>query len=239
MKIKTAAVIIIGDEILSGQVNDKNAYFLATMLQNLGVELGLIVTIPDNIETIAKWVSSLSREYDFVITSGGIGPTPDDMTRDGIAKGLGLKLELNKEAEAELNMYYKGKMNEKRLLMAYLPEKTVIIRNPETGAPGFKVKNVYVFPGVPILLEKLFETVKEDFRSEPIYKKSFTTNVGESFFAHLMDELPLKFKDVSVGSYPKIEKKPYCAELVLKSRNKDRLEKASKWLYEEIKKIEV
>jgi len=239
MKIKTAAVIIIGDEILSGQVYDRNTYFLASKLQNLGTDLKIIVTIPDDIATIAEWVSSFRQKYDFVITSGGIGPTPDDKTREGIAKGVGLNLELNKEAKKELDLYYKGKINEKRLLMAYMPEGAAIIKNPETGAPAFKIENIYVFPGVPILLEKLFEIVKEEFRSVPIYKESFITNIGESFFAHLMDEIPLKFKEVSVGSYPKIEKKPYCAELVLKSRNKEELEKARKWLYMQIKKIEV
>jgi molybdenum cofactor synthesis domain-containing protein len=221
-----AAIVIIGDEILSGHTLDSNSGWLAGQLFDLGVLVELIITIPDNKETIIKWISKLSEEYDFVFSTGGIGPTHDDVTRKSIAEAFGLPCVCHPEAERILKDFYGSKITESRLSMAYLPEGVTLIRNPISAAPGFILKNVYVFPGIPELLKLMFSQVIEKFDYSRFKTKVVKTKLPESVYAKKLFLATEKFPDVLIGSYPKIYDPECKTEIVLKSKDEAVLQEA-------------
>ena len=237
MQEGTAAIVVIGNEILNGSTQDTNSHWLVTRLNDLGMEVGRILVIPDVMDTIVHEVGSLAREYEFVITTGGIGPTPDDLTREAVARAAGRKLVLNQEAAEMIRASHGWKATETQLTMAELPEGCRLIGNPHTGAPGFIVDNVYVFPGIPKLLHTMFDLVAEDFRRGSFFQETIRVMVGESKFAHVLREAGERFPEVEIGSYPKYEDIAW-VEVRVRCRNEEMVKSAASWLRDKLAEIE-
>jgi molybdenum cofactor synthesis domain-containing protein len=234
---RNAAIIVIGNEILSGDTQDTNSYWLAQNLFSLGVKVELIITVPDDIEVIDHFVRPIRDKFSFILVSGGIGPTPDDVTRQAIARVYDAPLEVNEDAKKALVKFYHGDVNDVRLQMAHLPVGCRLIANELTGAPGFAIGNCYVFPGIPRLLHEMFEEVRDEFATDPIYSGWFTCNIGESRFAHLMLDAQERFPMVSVGSYPRLEGS-YRVKVVCRSRNERQMKDALAFLETGIRRLE-
>ncbi len=200
----TASIIIIGDEILSGRTNDTNSNFIAKNLLKEGIKLEEVVIIKDDKKTIIERVLNYSQKYSYVFTTGGIGPTHDDITSESISEAFKLKYKINKEAFRILDNYYpKGEFNESRQRMAKMPSGAELILNPITAAPGFKINNVYVLPGVPEIMEKMFmELLNKLKKGKPKIVTTINTNLYESKIAISLKDIQKKYKESSIGSYP-------------------------------------
>ena len=204
MNSLTAGIIVIGDEILSGRSQDTNSNFIAKKLIKVGIKLEEIIVIKDEEKKIIDTVKKYSKKYSYVFTTGGIGPTHDDITSESISKAFSLKYETNLEAYKILDKYYpKGDFNESRQRMAKMPTGCKLILNPMTAAPGYKIKNVYVLPGVPEIMQIMFlELIKTIKKGKPKLVITINTNLYESKIAILLKEIQEKYKDASIGSYP-------------------------------------
>jgi len=233
-----AAIIVIGDEILSGLTPDLNSGWLAKQLFDLGVFANIIITIPDNREVIIDWVVKLSKEYDFVFTTGGIGPTHDDVTRESMAKAFNHRFVLHPEAEKYLRDFYKDRITESRLSMAYLPEGVKLIRNPISAAPGFIIENVFVFPGIPELLKLMFSQIIENFNYSQFHIRLIKTNLPESVYAKELFLTAEKYPSVIIGSYPKIYDTTCKTEIVLKSKRESDLQDAFEHVESLVQKLQ-
>ena len=200
----TAGVIVIGDEILSGRTLDTNSNFIAKKLIDAGIELVEVIVIQDNKKTIIEKVLNYSSKYSYVFTTGGIGPTHDDITSESISEAFELNYEFNQKAFEILSNYYpKGEFNESRQRMAKMPAGSELIINPMTAAPGFKIKNVYVLPGVPEIMQVMFtELVKTINKGNPKITRTINTDLYESKIANHLKNIQNKYKDSSIGSYP-------------------------------------
>ncbi|RJQ49618.1 MAG: competence/damage-inducible protein A [Nitrospiraceae bacterium] len=200
--LKTAGIIIIGNEILSGKVRDVNSYFLACELRMLGVDVRRISVIPDEPELIGKEAVEFSRAYDYVFTSGGVGPTHDDVTMSGIAKGFGVRLVVHTEIEKFLSVRYQDVMNPSVLKMAEVPEGAGIIFNDSMRFPVVLFHNIYIFPGIPEYLTAKFTVIRERFRTATFFLKRVFLNAHESEFAAILNLVVENNPDVQFGSYP-------------------------------------
>lgn len=202
----TASILIIGNEILSGRVQDKNINFIANRLNDKGIFLKEVRIIPDIKEDIIEAVNHLRKKYNYLFTTGGIGPTHDDITTACIAEAFTVNLSLNEEVKTEIAAYYQGKgeqLNEARIKMAYFPEGAELIANNLTKAPGFKLDNVFVLAGIPIIMNEMFGMVEKYIASSSkIISKSLKIFVGESLIAKELSELQNKYKQIDIGSYP-------------------------------------
>ena len=200
----TAGVIVIGDEILSGRTLDTNSNYIAKKLIDVGIELVEVIVIQDNKKTIIEKVLNYSSKYSYVFTTGGIGPTHDDITSESISEAFELNYEFNQKAFEILSNYYpKGEFNESRQRMAKMPAGSELIINPMTAAPGFKIKNVYVLPGVPEIMQVMFtELVKTINKGNPKITRTINTDLYESKIANHLKNIQNKYKDSSIGSYP-------------------------------------
>ena len=222
----TAGILVIGNEILSGKVVDTNSPYLCEQLRELGVDVERILTIPDVIETIAAEVKMMSQTYDFVFTSGGIGPTHDDMTIDGIAAAFGRSLEQN-ESIADRMQRGTGKvLNESQLKMAQVPEGAVLIDSGDMWFPLVIVENVYIFQGIPELLKKKFDSVRDRFRGVPFVVRHVYVTKRESDIAESLHELLGEFPELALGSYPKLTEEDFRVLLTLESRDGDYVQRA-------------
>ena len=204
--MKTASIIIIGNEILSGRTQDTNSNFLAKMLVDRGISLTEVRVIPDDHSIIGRVVSSESNRKDYVFTSGGIGPTHDDITAEAIASCFRVPLITRDDAVDLLAKNYKnGKkdLNPARLRMARIPKGAKLIKNKISGAPGFIIKNVFVMAGVPQIFEAMVNEIISDIGSaNPILSKSIKVFKKESELSDLLREYADKYKEISIGSYP-------------------------------------
>ena len=200
----TAGIIVIGDEILSGRTQDSNSNFIAKNLLKEGIKLEEVVVIKDDKKTIIDTVINYSQKYSYVFTTGGIGPTHDDITSESISEAFNLEYEVNKDAFKILDNYYpKGEFNESRQRMAMMPNGSELILNPMTAAPGFNIKNVYVLPGVPEIMQIMFlELIKKLKKGKPKLVITINTNLYESKIAFFLKDIQNKYKDSSIGSYP-------------------------------------
>ena len=224
--MSSAGILIIGNEILSGKVVDENSPYLCHELRELGVDVERILTIPDVIETIANEVRAMSDRYDHVFTSGGIGPTHDDLTIEGIAQAFGRPVELNESIADRLRRNARGEINESTMKMAMIPQGASLLDAGDLWFPLVVIENVYVFPGVPELLRKKFESSRERFRGVPFELKHVYVTVHESEIAAELHELLVEFPNLLLGSYPKIRETEYRAMLTLESRDTGYLERA-------------
>ena len=186
-KIYKSAIIIIGNEILSGRTQDTNTSTLANWLNSIGVSVGEVRVIPDIENIIVDTLNILSSKYDYIFTTGGIGPTHDDITAESVSKAFGLKYEIHKEAYKILETYYKpGEFNEGRQKMVWMPENANLILNPTSGAPGFSVENVFCLPGVPSILKSMLGGLTNSIvGGEPILSLTISLRTVESEIADL------------------------------------------------------
>lgn len=206
MRQPTAAMVVIGDEILSGRTRDSNAHHLANVLTEIGVALREVRMIADDPDEIMSAVRAMSQRYDYVFTSGGIGPTHDDITADAVASAFGTNIDVRPDAREILERHYRGtgrELNAARLRMARIPEGATLIDNPVSGAPGFQIENVRVMAGVPAVFEAMLESVRSGLTGGPrMLSHSFRCEIGEGDLAGPLGEIASKFPDVSMGSYP-------------------------------------
>jgi molybdenum cofactor synthesis domain-containing protein len=227
---RTAAILIIGNEILSGKIKDENSPHLARELRALGVDLRSIEVVPDDVGLISDRVSAFSRAYDFVFTSGGVGPTHDDVTMRGVARALGLGTVVNEKMAEFLTEKCGVGGQEAVMKMAEVPEGAELIEVEDMRFPPVRVKNVYVFPGVPEYLRQKFEAIKERFRGEPFRLRRVFVNEEEFCIARHVDRVDEAFPEVMIGSYPKLNESDHKVVLTLEATDKKMLDKAVEML---------
>lgn len=217
--LTTAALLPIGDEILRGETLDTNSAFLAAELSARGVEVRRILTIPDELELISVALAEAMAAHTYVISTGGIGPTPDDLTRQAAALACGVELVLNEAAAEEYAAKIGHPLNPGQLEMCRLPAGCRLIHNPSVGPPGCIVRNLYVLPGVPGIMKAMWEGIREEFQGVPETRLSFKAGVPESRFASLMQSLGTRFPQVKIGSYPRRIEDGWEVEIRLRSRD--------------------
>jgi len=234
----TAAILIIGNEILSGRTKDTNTSTLAIWLNSLGVKVEEVRVIPDIEETIVNTLNILRKKYNYIFTTGGIGPTHDDITAKSISKAFGLKYEINKEAYKILESYYKpGEFNEGRQKMCWMPANAKLILNPTSGAPGFIVENVFTLPGVPSILQSMLGSLKNTIvGGEPIISKTINLKTVESEIAKSLEFVQNNNKDVEIGSYPFFRAGKLGVAIVLRSENQSKINNCNSQIMEFVKK---
>ena len=223
---KTAGIVIIGNEVLSGKTRDTNSHFFCTELRQLGVEVQKISTIQDDIEIIGKEVAAFSDRFDYVFTSGGVGPTHDDVTIEGVAHGLGVKVVRHPDIEGRMRQRLGDQVNEARLRMANVPEGATLLATEAPFAAIVKIRNIYIFPGIPRILEERFHAIKERFRDTPYYLKNVYVRYGEGVIASILNELLVNFPNLMLGSYPVLELPDYKVKVTLESKDANYLEQA-------------
>ena len=232
-----AAILIIGNEILSGRTQDTNTSTIALWLNSLGVKVQEVRVIPDVEETIVKIVNLLRKNNDYVFTTGGIGPTHDDITAQSISKAFSLKYEIHKEAYKILEEYYKlGEFNEGRQKMVWMPQNANLILNPTSGAPGFSVENVFCLPGVPSILKSMLGGLKNKIvGGEPILSHTISLRTVESEIASSLTKVQDQNKDVEIGSYPFFQAGKLGVSIVLRSENQSKIDICNSEILEFIK----
>ena len=238
-----AAILIIGNEILSGRTQDSNTSTLATWLNSIGVKVGEVRVIPDVEKTIIDTLNLLRKSYNYVFTTGGIGPTHDDITAESVSKTFGLKYEIHKEAFKILEAYYKpGEFNEGRQKMVWMPEGANLILNPTSGAPGFNVENVFCLPGVPSILKSMLGgLINSIVGGEPILSHSINLKTIESEIANSLTEVQNENMDVEIGSYPFFKAGKLGVSIVIRSEKQSKIDNCVKHIlkFVEEKKIEI
>ena len=231
-----AAIIIIGNEILSGKTQDLNIQFIATELGNLGIRLKEVRVIPDLEDDIISVVNTLRTKYTYVFTTGGIGPTHDDITSESVAKAFGVKYVLDHKAkkliEEHLTKCKKG-IRPDHIRMAYIPESAELLLNEETGAPGFKIENVFVMAGVPYIMQAIFKEAKKHLKNgKPIISKSIELFISEGAIAKDFGLLQNKYPSIEMGSYPFTKEARWGTNLVLRGDDPELIDAAMKELLE-------
>ena len=238
-----SGIIIIGNEILSGRTKDLNTSTLSKWFNSIGIKVVEVRVIPDIEKTIVNTINELKQKFDYVFTSGGIGPTHDDITSESVSKAFGLKYEVHKEAYKILEKYYEtSDFNEGRQRMSWMPSKANLILNPASGAPGFYVENVFCLPGVPSILESMLPSLTNKLiGGEPILSKTISLRTLESEIAKPLKQVQEKNKDVDIGSYPFFRKGKIGVSIVLTSKEQSKIDKCSSQILEFIKekKIEI
>ena len=222
----TAGILVIGNEILSGKVVDENSPYLCRELRTLGVDVERILTISDDIDLIADEVKMMSDAYDHVFTSGGIGPTHDDVTVEAIAQAFGRELELCESIYERLRRATGARPNESQKKMAMIPAGASLLDSGDLWFPLVVIENVYVFPGVPELFRKKFDSSRERFRGVPFELRRVFVTVHESDIAQDLHDLLSEFPELLLGSYPKIAEQTFRVMLTLESRDADYLQRA-------------
>jgi len=244
-KIKkvNAAILIIGNEILSGRTQDTNTGTIALWLNSIGVKVQEVRVIPDIKKTIIDTVNLLKENNDYVFTTGGIGPTHDDITALSIAEAFGVRYEIHKEAFKILELYYKpGEFNEGRQKMVWMPQNAKLILNPTSGAPGFSVDNVFCLPGVPSILKSMLGGLKNEIvGGKPILSKTISLRTVESEIAKSLTNVQDNNKDVEIGSYPFFQAGKLGVSIVIRSEEQSKIDACASQILNFIneKKIEV
>lgn len=222
-RITTAGIIIIGNEILSGKVHDSNSFFLASELRALGVNVMRISVIPDDIETIGQEAALFSRSFDYVFTSGGVGPTHDDVTMEGIASGFGVRLVRNSDLEERLRARYGESVNDAVLKMAAVPEGSEIIARRDNRFPAIAFRNIFIFPGIPRYLEDKFISIRERFRAPSLYLRRLFLHAEEADIASELNAVVAEHPGVAFGSYPVLDNEEYTIIVTAEARSEDML----------------
>ena len=227
-KVVTACVVIIGNEILSGRTQDENVAYLARGLNEAGIRLREVRIIPDDAAEIVATVNEVRRKFDHVFTTGGIGPTHDDITSACIAQAFGVSLIIHPEARRLLESHYPpGGLNEARLRMAQVPEGAALLPNPISRAPGFQLGNVYVLPGVPQIMQAIFSELRHRLRGgDKVLSRSVSCTLAEGTIARPLAELQERYGDLEIGSYPYFRRSDFGTTLVLRGTDRTRLEAA-------------
>ena len=223
--MRQASLIIIGDEILSGRTEDKNLAYLANWLGKIGINLSEVRVILDDEEAIIMAVNNLRKKYDYVFTTGGIGPTHDDITTESIAKAFGVETRIDDDALEKMQEFLAGKeLTEPLLKMLHIPEGGELIYSPATKAPGYKIGNVFVMAGIPKIMQGMLEGMYDYLeKGDVVHSKSLEIMIGESFFAEDLTKIQKQCPHVSVGSYPFSKDGVYGATIVLRSTQESEL----------------
>jgi FAD synthetase len=223
---KTAGIILIGNEILSGKTRDENAAYLCRELRALGVDVRRIVVIPDEVGVIAEEVAAFTQAFDVVFTSGGVGPTHDDVTIEGVARAMGVPVVRHPELVALLERHYRDRLTEAALRMAEIPEGADLVTGDSLRFPTIVMRNVYVLPGVPEIFRRKFDALRERFRDQPIHLRNVFVRIGEGALAAYLNELLELYPLLQLGSYPEFSNPEYQVKVTLESRDRGYLEQA-------------
>jgi len=236
-----AAIIVIGNEILSGRTQDVNVAFLSKWLNDLGVRVSEVRIIEDEEESIVNCINEVKNKFKYVFTTGGIGPTHDDITSKSIARTFKLKYDFHKEAYNILEKYYSpGEFNEGRKKMAKIPEGASLIYNPSSGAPGFIVENVFCLPGVPSILKSMTDGLKDKIiGGKKILSETISVHTVESEIAKSLEETQNQFKNVEIGSYPFFRLGKIGVSIVIRSTEKKQIDDCYKQIVSFLKKKEI
>jgi molybdenum cofactor synthesis domain-containing protein len=225
--VKSAAIVVIGDEILSGKFAEENAAFLIRELRDLGVALRRVVYVPDVVEDIAEVVEACARRYDHVFTSGGVGPTHDDLTMEGVARAFGGRVVRSEKLEELLRGYYGAGLVERNLRMADVPEGAELL---DAGLPAWPVaayRNVYILPGVPAIFRAKFAAIRERFREAPWFTRRVYCLADEGALAEHLDAIVAAHPGVSVGSYPRLERVEFKVIVTLEGKDQAVVDRAT------------
>jgi molybdenum cofactor synthesis domain-containing protein len=232
LTIKTAAMIVIGDEILSGRTQDKNISFVATELGTIGVQMKEVRVIPDVTLEIVDALNYCRAKYDYVFTTGGIGPTHDDITADSVAAAFGVAINHHPDAMALLTEHYKKsgvEFNDARKRMARIPDGALLVDNPVSIAPGFNIENVYVMAGVPQIMQAMMGSILPSLQGgAKMISKTVRVSMPEGKVAQTLGTLQKKYPDVSMGSYPYFKEGRIGTNLVFRSIYDGKLDDAFK-----------
>ena len=232
MEQPTASMLVIGDELLSGRTQDANMHHLANKLTEIGINLSEARFIRDDAAVIVSNIIELSTKFDYLFTSGGIGPTHDDITTDCVAEAFGRQVSVRSDAFNILKKYYDGKgieLNEARLRMARIPEKADLIENLISGAPGYIIENVYVMAGVPRIFQSMLQTVLPNLKKgTPTLSISIKLYKGEGDIALELEQIVKAFSKLTFGSYPFNENGIHGTNIVIRGKDKKLMIKAEK-----------
>jgi len=228
---RTAAVVVIGNEILSGKVRDDNSPYLAAELRALGVALRLILVVPDEEEEIARVVRECSRRFDYVFTTGGVGPTHDDVTFRAVARAFGVGLRESPEIKRSI-LRRCPQPSEEVLSMARVPQGAEVLELPGVSFPPVRMGNVYIFPGIPQYLREKFQALRERFRERPFFTRRVYVAQEECHIATELRRLDEEFPQVQVGSYPQVDAPGHKVVVVLEGQDEQVLEEALQRLLE-------
>ncbi len=238
-----AAILIIGNEILSGRTQDTNTSTLATWLNSIGVKVSEVRVVPDIEKIIIDTLNTLRDSNNYVFTTGGIGPTHDDITAESVSKAFGTEYEIHKEAYKILEAYYKpGEFNEGRQKMVWMPKNAELILNPTSGAPGFSIENVFCLPGVPSILKSMLGSLKNRIvGGEPILSFTISLKTVESEIADSLTKVQNQNKDVEIGSYPFFHAGKLGVSIVIRSEDQSKINICNTQILEFVnkKKIEI
>jgi len=238
-----AGIIIIGNEVLSGRTKDINTSTIAIWLNSLGIKVNEVRTIPDDEKIIIDTVNELRKNFNYVFTTGGIGPTHDDITAESISKAFNLEYGFQKEAFSILENYYKpGEFTEGRQKMAKMPTTANLILNPSSGAPGFYVENVFCFPGVPSILKSMIGGLNNVLvGGEPVLSKTLNLRTVESEIAKSLSDVQDHNKEVEIGSYPFFRAGKLGVSIVLRSTDQSKIDQCNDQIlkFVKIKDIEI
>ena len=227
---KTAAMLVIGDEILSGRTQDANSNYVARQLTAIGIDLKEVRVVGDVEEEIVAALNALRSRYDFIFTSGGIGPTHDDITADAVAKAFGVGIDYHPEAYALLEARYApGEFNQARKRMARVPDGGTLIKNSASVAPGFQIENVFVMAGVPMVMRAMMEEVLPRLpRGAPVLSVTISTALAEGTIAQGLADIQKAYPQTAIGSYPWYRDGKFGAQLVVRSRDQAAVEAAAR-----------
>lgn len=232
----TAAVLVIGDEILSGRTKDQNIGFIADHCTAIGVQLKEVRVVPDEEPEIIAALNALRARYDYVFTTGGIGPTHDDITLECVAQAFGVPCTLHPQAHAILQEWYKdrpGQLNAARLRMATAPEGSTLIVNPVSRAPGFRMGNVFVMAGIPQIMQSMFDYVKPALEGgRPILSRSVRCNLPEGVIAKGLEDIQNRHPDCDLSPYPWEKDGNFGTSLVVRGRDPECVDAATREVVE-------
>jgi len=225
----TAGFLVIGDEILSGRTKDKNIGFLADYLTAIGIDLKEVRIVPDEQDEIVTALNALRAAYTYVFTSGGIGPTHDDITADSVAAAFGVSIDVDPRARAILEDHYpQGELTPARLRMARIPEGADLIENPVSKAPGFRIGNVHVMAGVPMIMQAMMDAIAPTLKTgRKMLSRSVDADVPESRLAEQIGQIQETFPDTLIGSYPRTKDGRFTTQIVVRSRDETLLSQAT------------
>lgn len=222
--VSTAGIVVVGNEVLSGKVEEENARYLTRELRDLGVQLMQISVIRDDVDVIAREVRAMSAAFTHVFTSGGVGATHDDVTIEGIARAFEVPLERNPALANLLERHYKDRLDPLVLRMADLPRGATLLGLDSLRFPLVRMQNVFVFPGVPAFLKLKFEHIRPLLRTTPFVLRQIFVSVGEDAIARMMTEVQREFPDLEIGSYPRFDTDEYRVKITIEARSRDRVE---------------
>jgi molybdenum cofactor synthesis domain-containing protein len=225
--VPTAAVLVIGDEILSGRTKDRNAGFIAERMTSLGIDLKEVRVVSDDKAAIIEAVRALSERWSVVFTTGGIGPTHDDITAESVAEAFGVTAPVDPRAAAILQEHYDRtgrEMTEARLRMARIPEGADLIENAVSGAPGFSIRNVHVMAGVPSIMQSMLDALTPRLPTSVVMlSETIEARRGETDISAMLEAVQAQYDDVQIGSYPYHDGERYTTRIVARSRDGERL----------------